>query len=85
MLNDGPSRYRAIADYLSRETGASVMFTFADIEAIIGERLPLGATINTTWWTSSARLHVRLWQEFGWRALPIHARRMVRFTHDAEE
>lgn len=85
MQSDRPSLYSAIADYLVRQGESSVMLTYAEIEAMIGVRLPLGAVFNETWWTTSSLLHVRVWREFGWRALPDRAHRTVRFTRDAAD
>ncbi len=85
MQSDRPSLYSAIADYLVRQGESSVMLTDAEIEAMIGVRLRLGAVFNETWWTTSSLLHVRVWREFGWRALPDRAHRTVRFTRDAAD
>jgi len=84
MQSDRPSLYSAIAAYLVRQGESSVMLTDAEIEAMIGARLPLGAVFNETWWTTSSLLHVRTWREFGWRAFPDRAHRTVRFTRDTD-
>lgn len=85
MRDEPPRHYQGIAAYLARTDGTAVTLTYAQIEALIGEPLPLGALINQGWWTTATMLHVRLWREHGWRAYPDSARRRVRFVRDAEE
>lgn len=77
-----PIAYRAIADYLVRQAVPSVLLTYEEIEAMVGERLPLGAVLSTTWWTNGSLLHVRMWREHGWRAAAYREHRRVRFTRD---
>ena len=85
MQSETPRPYRAIADYLGQQGGSSAVLTYADVEALTGKRLPLGAIVSSTWWTNASLLHVRLWREHGWRAVPDQRNRRVLFTREAEE
>jgi len=38
-----PSRYQRLAEYLAAQTGPQVRPTFAEVEVIIGARLPASA------------------------------------------
>ncbi len=58
------------------ESGAEPEFTFAQLEQILGIRLPSSAYIHPTWWRSVENAP---WQASGWKAFPNLRKRYVRF------
>lgn len=67
----GESRYAALADWLQSIPGDidQVPLTFAEIEEIIGGKLPASAHSHRAWWANDAQghPHSKEWLEAGWR------------------
>jgi len=64
------SKYDPIKSYLQLCSASAVELTFADIELIIGEKLPPSSRENREWWSNdSSGTHVQAssWLEAGWR------------------
>ncbi len=62
-------KYEPLAEYLTTLTGDEVCFTFAEIEAILGARLPQTAWQRSMWWANSQRPdhpQSRAWLRSGW-------------------
>lgn len=80
------SQYEALANHLSRRSGTSWKATFAEIETIIGKKLPQSAYRYPAWWANqSGKGHsqVRGWRSVGWRTSALNlADRSVRFERD---
>jgi hypothetical protein len=64
-----PPHYQRLADYLAAHPGDTVRLTFAEIEAIIGAPLPVGAYTTTFWGNAPSRSPARYWLPRGWRAV----------------
>lgn len=47
-----PSKYEALAEYLSAQPGRALPMTFAQVQAIVGE-LPPSAWKHRAWWSNS--------------------------------
>ena len=76
MPRPGPRTYQPLAAYLAALPSETtrVTLTFAEIEAILGEPLPAGASI-VSWWTNApGRGSVRPWRQVGWRAVQLRLR-----------
>ena len=63
------SKYEPLEQYLKGQTSAELHLTFADVEAIIGARLPRSAMLYRMWWSNNASHHVHAesWLEAGYR------------------
>jgi hypothetical protein len=63
-----PSKYQPLADWLAAQPGDSVTLTFAQIQAILGQQLPVTARQISSWWTGGPRWHYRPppWRVEGW-------------------
>jgi len=74
------SIYEPLKAYLRLQTAKSiksVMFTFGEIEAIIGRELPRAAYETDVWWMTQTA-----WQEVGWKMITLDKENeIVRFSH----
>lgn len=74
-LNPNDSRYARLALYLrARDADDDVLtFTFEQIEAIIGDRLPATANQHRLWWANDSQGHVqsKQWLDVGWRVASV--------------
>ena len=71
-----PSPYQPLGDYLAAlppET-TSVTLTFPEMEAILGESLPMGAGKAAWWANTRTPANIRPWRRAGWRAVQLHLR-----------
>ena len=76
------SKYEPLPQFLGSVGGAAHRMTFAEIERILGFKLPKSAYEHEAWWSNNAtgHSHARAWLKFGWRteavdlaALPLIA------------
>jgi Family of unknown function (DUF6884) len=61
--------YAPLADHLAAEGGFAVQLTFAQIERILGRRLPASARRYRAWWSnesSGSHSHAAAWMGSGW-------------------
>ncbi len=76
-----PSKYEPLADALHAQHGHHAHFTFAAIEALLGDALP-PMVRRRRWWTNQRSIgpHVRAWLDAGWRVAAVDlAARTVTF------
>lgn len=64
----GSTKYSAVAERLADQEGDLALFSFEEIEALIGAPLPPGARLNPGYWTKAADGHAHLWRAIGWKA-----------------
>lgn len=76
--------YQPLIDHLAASTAPVVWLTFAEIERILGTRLPPSARTHASFWTRSGNAHVRGWRAFGWGAHFSRHRAFIHFTREAE-
>ena len=64
------SKYTPLSDYLKRQDREHVPLTFAEIEKIIGARLPPSATKHRPWWSNNPDNSVmtRAWLDAGFES-----------------
>ena len=77
-----PPKYAPLAAHLAAQPDdvARVELTFAEVEAILGARLPPTA-VRPIWWSNSmSSPQGRAWLAAGWRATPRVGGRRVIFT-----
>jgi len=81
-------KYEPLAEYLTTLTGDEVCFTFAEIEAILGARLPQTAWQRSMWWANSQRPdhpQSRAWLRSGWTvSADVNNGAVTFFRSDAE-
>lgn len=66
----GEGRYEALVQYLADqpEDRDAIGLTFAEIETIIGDRLPESAREHQSWWGNNPDTYpAQLWLDAGWR------------------
>lgn len=64
-------KYAPLAEFLSSQTEDSCTLTLAEIERIIGRRLPRSARVHPAWWGNDrSHAQARAWMAEGWRARP---------------
>jgi hypothetical protein len=73
--------YKPLARFLETATTQAVPMTFAEIEAIIGRKLPPSAYKHRPWWSNNTRnsAMTRAWVEAGWQSeqVDMERRRLV--------
>ncbi len=64
------AKYEALGTYLKRQPSDRVPMTFAEIEKIIGAKLPRSALEHRPWWGNSAANHVnaKAWLDAGFES-----------------
>jgi DNA-binding transcriptional regulator YiaG len=64
----GGSKYQPLLDYLLQSDRAEVMLTFAEIEAMMVEKLPESARTRRGWWSNRSRgaLQATSWMNAGY-------------------
>jgi len=75
------AKYEALGAYLKRQLGDRVPMTFAEIEKIIGAKLPRSAREYRPWWGNSAANHVnaKAWLDAGFESeqVDMEGRKLV--------
>lgn len=75
------SKYEPLPQFLGSVGGAAHRMTFAEIERILGFKLPKSAYEHEAWWSNNAtgHSHARAWLKFGWRteAVDLTARKVT--------
>lgn len=75
------SKYDALTKHLAARAETRVQMSFADLEALLGFRLPTSARTYRPWWANSAHGHVqsRSWLEAGYQSeqVDLEAERLV--------
>jgi hypothetical protein len=68
--------YEPLEKYLIRQTGASVAMTFAEVERLIGHKLPPSAHKRNEWWSNNATNHsqARAWLNAGFETTQLDRR-----------
>jgi hypothetical protein len=63
------SKYQPLADFLSGQLPetASVTLTLPEVEAVLGQELPLSAHRHTWWRNDPSQSQSRVWLGAGWR------------------
>lgn len=78
-------KYQPLIEHLVIQHEREVALTFTEIETIIGRPLSLAALNMLQSWHATTNLHVRRWQEMGWRARFDRRGQCVHFTRATEE
>lgn len=62
-------KYEGLKQYLRRQTSARLAMRFAEVEGIVGAKLPRSAKLYRTWWSNDPEHHVQAaaWLEAGYR------------------
>jgi hypothetical protein len=76
------SKYEPLPQFLISVGGSAHRMSFAEIERILGFKLPKSAYEHEAWWSNNAtgHSHARAWLKFGWRTEAVDlANRKVTF------
>ncbi len=67
------SKYSALGAYLRSQPFQEVPMTFADIEKIVGAKLPKSAFVHRPWWSNNDKNSVmtRVWLDAGFRTARV--------------
>ena len=68
------AKYEALGTYLKRQPGDRVPMTFAEIEKIIGAKLPASAHRHRPWWSNNPHNSVmtKVWLEAGFESEQVN-------------
>lgn len=63
------SKYEPLPQFLGTVGGTLHRMSFAEIERVLGFKLPKSAYEHEAWWSNNAtgHSHARAWMKFGWR------------------
>ena len=65
-------KYRKLHSHLCGLTAGEWKASFADVEAIIGDKLPPAARTHRAWWANgSAMVQERAWKAAGWKTADV--------------
>lgn len=67
------SKYDALGEHLRRQPGNEVPMTFAEIEKVVGHKLPRSAYEHRPWWSNNASNSVmtKVWLNAGFRSARV--------------
>lgn len=75
------SKYEPLPQFLSSVGGAAHRMSFAEIERVLGFKLPKSAYQHEAWWSNNAtgHSHAQAWLKCGWRteAVDLAARKVT--------
>ncbi|MBV9571333.1 MAG: hypothetical protein JO056_08840 [Alphaproteobacteria bacterium] len=76
------SKYQPLAEFLKRSSASQVPMTFAEVEALLGTRLPVSAYEHPAWWANDAgKSHVqaKAWLSAGYETGQVdkHGKKLV--------
>jgi len=77
------SKYESLPQFLRSTRGPTKRMSFAEIEKVLGFKLPKSAYEHDAWWSNNGtgHSHARAWLEAGWRTGNIdRAGRKVTFV-----
>ena len=78
----GSRKYEPLTEFLRRQSHAVVRMSFAEIERVIGAKLPPSATHHRAWWSNNAQNNVmtKAWKDAGFESEDVDmGRRRVAF------
>jgi hypothetical protein len=81
------SKYEALPQFLRSAHGSIKRLGFAEIERVLGFKLPKSAYEHEAWWSNNAtgHSHARAWMNAGWRTQDLDlAGRKVTFQRSPE-
>jgi len=63
------SKYRPLQNFLASAHGAELPMSFADIEQVLGFKLPASARRHSAWWSNDHGTNpaVNAWRDVGWQ------------------
>jgi hypothetical protein len=76
-------KYHPLVAHLAARRGGEALLTFAAIETIIGDTLPLSAYSESKYWSGTQFPHTRALLILGWRGEIERGKGRVRFTRVA--
>ena len=67
------SKYGPLTDYLTAQHGRSVRMSFAQVEAVLGQKLPQKSKAVRAWWSNNPSNNVmtRAWLAAGYRTAEV--------------
>ena len=75
------SKYKALPQFLAAAPGSTQRLSFAEIERVLGFKLPKSAYQYEAWWSNNptGHSHSRVWLNAGWRneAVDLSSRKVT--------
>ncbi len=68
------SKYEALKRYLKYRAAFTnvVKLSFAKMDGIMGDNLPMSAFRNEKWWSNSPSVHAKAWLDAGWKMQEVN-------------
>jgi len=64
-------KYASLLQFLQRQTAQRVVMTYAEIEGILGFKLPNSAYNYTMWWNPKGHPHCQAWLQAGFNVADV--------------
>lgn len=64
-------KYAPLLQFLQRQTSKQIMMTYAEVESILGFRLPNSAYTYTMWWNPKGHPHCQAWLQAGYNVADV--------------
>ncbi|OMF30946.1 hypothetical protein [Paenibacillus sp. FSL H8-0259] len=80
------SKYSALEEYFKKQV--EIELTLAEIEKILGSKLPESAFKDRTWWGNTShptRTQAHSWINAGWKVKSVVLGKSVTFVRDSSE
>lgn len=67
------NKYNPLMDYLDKSGKQELTLSYAEIEKIIGDTLPITASKKKEWWSNNDKSHTQscAWSDVGYRTCEI--------------
>lgn len=73
------NKYQQLTEYLLKSKEETECLTYADIEEILGFKLPYSAYRHRPWWANSGHRHAETWTDVGWRTMSFELGKFITF------
>lgn len=61
------NKYEPLYEYLKRSGQSSVRLSFAEIEKVLGDKLPASAYKYPAWWANGGHIQANAWLDAGYK------------------
>lgn len=64
-------KYAPLLQFLHRQTAKQIVLTYAEVESILGFKLPNSAYTYSMWWNPKGHLHCQAWLQAGYNVADV--------------
>lgn len=71
MTGQTCGKYAPLLQFLQRQTAKQIILTYAEVESILGFKLPNSAYTYTMWWNPKGHPHCQAWLQAGYKVADV--------------